>query len=52
MLRVLITKAGHDFAETKDGQSRSENAIEYSPDIVLVLCDIGLPGGMNGLDVA
>ena len=49
-LRVLITKAGHDFAEAKDGQSGFDMAVVYSPDIVL--CDIGLPGSMNGLDVA
>jgi signal transduction histidine kinase/CHASE3 domain sensor protein/CheY-like chemotaxis protein len=49
-LKVLITKDGHEFAEARDGPTGLEKAADFLPDIVL--CDIGLPGELNGLDVA
>jgi CheY-like chemotaxis protein len=49
MMRLLELE-GHHAAVAHTGASAIEVAREFHPEIVL--CDIGLPGGMNGYDVA
>ncbi|MGE0605707.1 MAG: ATP-binding protein [Pirellulales bacterium] len=49
-LQVLLTKMGHHVLAASDGPSGVEAAQREKPD--LVLCDIGLPGGFDGYDVA
>ncbi|HVU90263.1 MAG TPA: PAS domain S-box protein [Pirellulales bacterium] len=46
----LLQLGGHTVATAHDGSSGVELAREFQPD--LVLCDIGLPGEMNGYKVA
>src|SRR5205085_35315 len=46
----LLEVNGHDTAVAADGPSGVELARHFNPDVVL--CDIGLPGGMNGYGVA
>lgn len=50
MLRELLELTGHDVAVAHRGQQGVQLSKEYKPDVVL--CDIGLPGGMTGYDVA
>lgn len=49
-LQVLLARLGHEVRVAPDGRSGLAIAREFSPD--LVLCDIGLPGGMDGFAVA
>jgi len=49
-LRMLLTLAGHRVSVAHAGQVGLAMARETPPDVVL--CDIGLPGGMDGYDVA
>jgi PAS domain S-box-containing protein len=49
-LRMLLSLAGHQVAVAHAGQLGLDLARQTPPDIVL--CDIGLPGGMDGYDVA
>jgi CheY-like chemotaxis protein/two-component sensor histidine kinase len=49
-LEMLLTLLGHRVAVAFTGQDGVSCAREFEPDVVL--CDIGLPGGMDGLDVA
>lgn len=49
-IRVLMTRDGHQVAESRDGLEGIKMAKALLPD--LILCDIGLPGLMNGYDVA
>jgi PAS domain S-box-containing protein len=49
-LRMLLTLAGHQVSVAHSGQLGLNLARQTPPDIVL--CDIGLPGGMDGYDVA
>jgi CheY-like chemotaxis protein len=49
-LRSLLEMSGHTVEYAFDGPSGIELARRFSPEIIL--CDIGLPGGMNGYDVA
>ncbi len=49
-IRVLLTRAGHTVEEAHDGVSGFQKAVKVRPDVIL--CDIGLPGKMNGYDVA
>ncbi len=49
-LKVLLSREGHEFVSASDGQAGLTEARRFQPD--LILCDIGLPGGMNGYDVA
>ena len=49
-LRVLLTNEGHQFVSASDGQAGLTEARRFQPE--LIFCDIGLPGGMNGYDVA
>lgn len=46
----LLKLGGHTVATALDGSTGVELAREFHPD--LVLCDIGLPGEMNGYKVA
>jgi signal transduction histidine kinase len=48
--RMLLTLAGHEVATAYTGQEGMETARTFRPHVVI--CDIGLPGGMNGYDVA
>jgi CheY-like chemotaxis protein len=47
---MLLTLAGHQVSVAHSGQLGLNLARQTPPDIVL--CDIGLPGGMDGYDVA
>ncbi|HEY3322718.1 MAG TPA: PAS domain S-box protein [Planctomycetota bacterium] len=49
-LRLLLELAGHHVAETHTAQEGLAGATQFRPEVVL--CDIGLPNGMNGYDFA
>jgi CheY-like chemotaxis protein len=49
-IRVLMTRDGHQVVEAQNGPDGVHLAKSFHPD--MVLCDIGLPGAMNGYDVA
>jgi PAS domain S-box-containing protein len=49
-LRIVLETKGNEVEVAYDGESALEAATSFGPEIVL--CDIGLPGGMNGYDVA
>jgi signal transduction histidine kinase/DNA-binding response OmpR family regulator len=46
----LLELAGHQVRTAHDGAGGLEVAREFRPEVIL--CDIGLPGGMSGYDVA
>lgn len=50
LFRELLVAFGHDCEVAYDGESAIELAHRFHPRVVL--CDIGLPGKMNGYDVA
>ena len=49
-LRMLLSLSGHEVRVAHTGPSGVDAAKEFRP--AVVLCDIGLPGGMSGYDVA
>lgn len=49
-IRVLLSKEGHRVIEADCAEQGVQLAIEHQPDVIF--CDIGLPGDMNGFDVA
>jgi signal transduction histidine kinase len=49
-LRLVLELAGHEVAVAANGESGVTAARDFRPDVVLT--DLGLPGGMNGYDVA
>ena len=49
-LRRLLELDGHRVEVAADGPTGIEAASHFQPQVIL--CDIGLPGGMNGFDVA
>ncbi len=49
-LRMLLDMSGYPVARAYNGFTGVELAAEFRPDVVL--CDIGLPGGMDGYAVA
>jgi CheY-like chemotaxis protein len=49
-LNVLLHLVGHTVATAHNGQDAIAKAREFQPDVVL--CDIGLPDGMDGYQVA
>ncbi len=49
-LHMLLHLAGHDVHAAYDGPEGIEEAQRLQPDVIL--CDIGLPGGMDGYQVA
>ncbi|HEY3320537.1 MAG TPA: PAS domain S-box protein [Planctomycetota bacterium] len=49
-LSLLLTYVGHEVSIAHSGMEAVKRAQEFRPDVVL--CDIGLPGGMNGYDIA
>jgi PAS domain S-box-containing protein len=49
-LKMVLELAGHTVAVARDGLAALVCADTFGPD--LVLCDIGLPGGMDGYQVA
>ncbi|MEZ4236629.1 MAG: CheR family methyltransferase [Myxococcota bacterium] len=50
MLRQVLELSGHEVVVATRGQEGVDRARELLPDVVL--CDIGLPDGMTGYDVA
>jgi two-component system, chemotaxis family, CheB/CheR fusion protein len=50
LLREMLMRGGHEVALAHNGPQAIEVARQLLPD--LILCDIGLPGGMNGYDLA
>lgn len=50
MISRVLTKYGHKVTTRHDGSSGIEWAREQHPDVVL--CDLGLPDGITGYDVA
>jgi CheY-like chemotaxis protein len=49
-LRLLLELHGHQVALAADGAGGVEMAQDFRPEVVV--CDIGLPGGMDGYAVA
>lgn len=49
-LQALLSLCGHDVSVAHDGRSGIAQAEQAVPDVVL--CDLGLPGGMDGYAVA
>jgi signal transduction histidine kinase/DNA-binding response OmpR family regulator len=49
-MRMLLTLAGHQVQVAGTGSAGVEAARQFHPEVVL--CDIGLPGGMDGYAVA
>ncbi|HKH44273.1 MAG TPA: ATP-binding protein [Thermoanaerobaculia bacterium] len=49
-LRLLLELAGHQVEVASTGRAGIDAARRLRPDVVL--CDIGLPGGLDGYDVA
>ena len=49
-LRSILELAGHEVQVAPDGKSALAKALSFHPD--LLLCDIGLPGGMDGHAIA
>jgi two-component system CheB/CheR fusion protein len=47
---MFLEIAGHEAAVAHDGPEGIERAHAFRPEVIL--CDIGLPGGMDGYDVA
>lgn len=50
LLRQLLALGGHEARAAYDGREALAIARDFRPDAVL--CDIGLPAGMDGFDVA
>lgn len=49
-MRMLLAQAGHDVRVASSGPAGVQEAHAFEPDVVL--CDLGLPGGMDGYAVA
>jgi PAS domain S-box-containing protein len=49
-LRLVLEMAGHTVAVAQDGRAALEQAGSFQPEIIL--CDIGLPGDLDGYGVA
>lgn len=49
-LRMLLALVGHEVRTAATGPAGVAAAQAFGPDVIL--CDIGLPGGMSGYDVA
>ena len=49
-LKLLLEMSGHEVETASDGRSGLIAALQFRPDVVL--CDIGLPLGMDGYAVA
>ena len=49
-MKLVLQRWGHRVEVATDGKQALEMADAFAPEIVL--CDIGLPGGMDGYDVA
>lgn len=49
-LQALLSLCGHEVSVAADGRSGLARAEQAAPDVVL--CDLGLPGGMDGYAVA
>ena len=47
---LLLRLSGHRVEQARTGQAGIQRAHAFRPDVVL--CDIGLEGGMDGYDVA
>ncbi len=49
-LKLLLSLAGHEVATADDGRTALERVRAFRPEVVL--CDLGLPGDLDGLAVA
>src|SRR5207253_7685261 len=49
-MRKLLERDGHQVEVAIDGPSGLDSARRLLPQVII--CDIGLPGGMNGYEVA
>jgi CheY-like chemotaxis protein len=49
-MRMLLERLGHSVSIAHDGETGLQKMRASQPDVVL--CDIGLPGGLNGYEVA
>jgi PAS domain S-box-containing protein len=51
LVTEVLTENGYNVVEAKDASS-AINVVETNPDIALLITDVGLPGGMNGRQLA
>lgn len=49
-MKIILQRWGHRVEVAHDGRDALETAKRFEPEIVL--CDIGLPGDLDGYDVA
>ena len=49
-LKAFLKAQGHEVVVAYDGRTGLDRAREFNPHVIL--CDIGLPGGMDGYQVA
>lgn len=49
-LKLLLEINDHDVEIAPDGESGLQRALEFEPQVIV--CDIGLPGELDGLEVA
>jgi CheY-like chemotaxis protein len=49
-MAILLRMSGHEVRVAADGRAALDTAQELEPDVVLL--DLGLPGGMDGYEVA
>jgi CheY-like chemotaxis protein len=49
-MELLLEMLGHEVEVAADGKAGLEQARRFQPEIIL--CDIGLPGQLNGYEVA
>ena len=49
-MKLILQRWGHRVEVARDGREALETAKRFEPEIVL--CDIGLPGELDGYDVA
>lgn len=50
VLQLVLESQGHEVDIAHSGEEALSNVRSFEPDVVL--CDIGLPGGKSGYDVA
>ncbi len=49
-LKILLEMQKYTIEVAYDGESGIDKSLDFAPEIII--CDIGLPGGLDGYDVA